>query len=309
MRFRTEITPSPSPIPLSPDSRVVMLGSCFTDNIGTRLADSGVPVSANVCGVLYNPASIAEAVTTALDGEWSGDLEFRHDALYRNWLLSTKFAHADADTARTLWHSAFATLHKEIMCADMLIITFGTAWVFTHIASASSQYSGIVGNCHKVPAREFQRRRLSVYEITDLWRPLIARLKRHSPELRIVFTISPIRHFKDGAHGNTLSKATLHLATDMLTCLCPGTEYFPAYELLVDDLRATVLCCRHAAPLRRGSRLCLAALYGHLFHNRRPRRTSTPRRGHTRLAPPPDNRWQQPVTRHRATSCKIQTIP
>lgn len=237
MRFRTEITPSPSPIPLSPDSRVVMLGSCFTDNIGTRLADSGVPVSANVCGVLYNPASIAEAVTTALDGEWSGDLEFRHDALYRNWLLSTKFAHADADTARTLWHSAFATLHKEIMCADMLIITFGTAWVFTHIASASSQYSGIVGNCHKVPAREFQRRRLSVDEITDLWQPLIARLKRHSPELRIVFTISPIRHFKDGAHGNTLSKATLHLATDMLTYLCPGTEYFPAYELLVDDLR------------------------------------------------------------------------
>lgn len=236
--FRTTFPLPPAPFTLDPEhGPLLLLGSCFTDEIGARLLGCGYPCCVNPCGVQYNPASIAALLSAALAGVWPQDAFFRHDGLWRCWLLPTRFSAPTEAECRRICDDALATLADALARADALIITLGTSWIYEHTAPG---YSGIVGNCHKVPARDFSRRRLSVSEITGLWRPLIERLHRLNPRMSLIFTVSPIRHFKDGAHENTLSKATLHLAVDELLdddTLPMRSDYFPAWELLMDDLR------------------------------------------------------------------------
>jgi hypothetical protein len=119
-----------------------------------------------------------------------------------------------------------------IKSTDVLLITFGTAWVFTDKESGR-----VVSNCHKLPAAKFNRRRLTVDEITEAYSDLLTKLKALYPNLNVVFSVSPIRHWKDGAHENTISKSTLLLAVDALQNQFGNVHYFPAYELLMDELR------------------------------------------------------------------------
>lgn len=204
---------------------IVLLGSCFTDEIGSRLERGGYDAVANPCGVLYNPLSIAQVIEAALAGEMPADSYFEHGGLWRCWLLAGQFAAGTLQECKQKCEGALARLREGLRRADTLFVTFGTAWIYEHMAPG---FCGTVGNCHKVPAAEFSRRRISVAEIAACWGKLLENL----PGLRVIFTVSPIRHFKDGAHENTLSKATLHLGIEAM-----GGEYFPAWELLMDDLR------------------------------------------------------------------------
>lgn len=231
MDFRTTF-PIPSPgFSLTCTDPVLMLGSCFTDHIGARLQQSGVPVSVNPCGVQYNPASIAALIHACLDGNLPAGATFRYDDTERCWLMPAKTTH---DTSP---QECLQRLHRSLEQARCLTVTLGTAWIYLHLPSVLSPFAGVVGNCHKVPAREFQRRCMDADEISALWMPLIERLRTLNPGLQIIFTVSPIRHFKDGAHENTLSKATLHLALQKIMDSTSGTYYFPAWELMMDDLR------------------------------------------------------------------------
>lgn len=222
---------------------ILLIGSCFTDNVGSRLLGCGVDACVNPGGVQYNPASIATLLRAAIAGAMPERSVFVHDGRTRSWLFPTRFSSADPDEAATLFAATLATLRRALLAMPVLIVTFGTAWVYEHDATATSSYEGIVGNCHKVAAAEFRRRRLGVEEITADWESLVARIRGFRTQngvdepLRLIFTVSPIRHFKDGAHENTLSKSTLHLAVDALSGKIAGTDYFPAYELLTDDLR------------------------------------------------------------------------
>lgn len=238
MRFRTELSVKRPPFMLSAHEDVTLLGSCFTDNIGERLSTCGIPTHANPCGVQYNPLSIATIIQTAIRGQFPTHTCFNSMERTRCWLLPTRFSAENADEAHAIFENAFLSLRDALAASSTLIITLGTSWIYEHIPSDISGYSGIVGNCHKVSAAEFTRRRLGVNEIADIWLPLLEELLNYNPKLKFIFTVSPIRHFKDGAHENTLSKATLHLAIDELcrTASCP-IDYFPAYELLMDDLR------------------------------------------------------------------------
>lgn len=236
MRFRTEIPPVRKQLPLTIDSGITMLGSCFTDNIGARMLDHGLNVAVNPCGVLYNPFSIAAVIETALSGESIRPTAFEFLGLHRNWLFSTKFARADRTEAESLWQKSLDSLRDHLLNDSLLIITFGTARVYRHIPSPLSPFDGIVGNCHKVP-KEFEVISLSVKEIADRWTPLLNKLHELNPEMRILFTVSPIRHLSDGAHENTLSKATLQLAIEQMCANHDFADYYPAYELLNDDLR------------------------------------------------------------------------
>lgn len=215
---------------------LLLTGSCFTDEMGARLRACGYPSCVNPCGVQYNPASIAALLEAAMGGSWPADVFFTHDDMWRCWLLPTAFARPSEQECRRVCDAALAEMRRSLSEAEALIVTLGTAWIYEHVEKG---YRGIVGNCHKVPAREFSRRRLRSEEIIALWRPLIESLHNFNPALRLIFTVSPIRHFKDGAHENTLSKATLHLAVDELISspLPLQAEYFPAWELLMDDLR------------------------------------------------------------------------
>jgi len=233
--FRTPLPQERAPFTLDYSGGVVMLGSCFTTEVGELLARAGVKCEVNPCGVMYNPASIAMLLECAMGEGLREEYFFEHDGRWRCWLMPTRFARPTVEECRRGCGQALATLRSALAEASTLIITLGTARVYTHTGLG---YRGIVGNCHKVPAARFDCRRLTAAEIMELWQPLLRRLARFNPGLRVIYTVSPIRHFKDGARENTLSKATLHIATAALTEDSPlESDYFPAWELLMDELR------------------------------------------------------------------------
>lgn len=231
------------PFRLSAGQAVLLSGSCFTDNIGGKMLDSGMEAYVNPAGVQYNPASIAAVIRASICGKLPEESIFIAEDRVRSWLLPTRFSSTEKTEAEKIFAETVSALRQALLRAKTIIITFGTAWIYEHIPTPLSAYTGITGNCHKVPAQEFVRRRLSVQEIVTDWEQLIAEIKAfrgaegiEAPD--IIFTVSPIRHFKDGAHENTLSKSTLHLSVEEL---CEyhkeNAAYFPAYELLMDDLR------------------------------------------------------------------------
>lgn len=222
MEFRTPIEPIRGAQPIDHNDRIVMLGSCFTSNIGERLDHDGFNVTYNPMGALYNPATIARAVTRAILGQYyTPDELLFHDGLYHCLDFPTKYTSTHADTLLQHVNSDLQSLGQRLNEASVWIITLGTARVY-ELADGN-----IVGNCHKLPGTMFTRRLMTVDEIAATWQPLM------NAGHRVIFTVSPIRHVADTLHGNQLSKSTLLLAVDSID----SAEYFPAYEILIDDLR------------------------------------------------------------------------
>jgi len=211
----------------------MLFGSCFAENIGSLLDSNKFDVNINPFGILYNPSSIAKALYRLLVKKtFTDDDVFLHNGLYHSFLHHGDFSKADKAECLHRINNACQKASDDLQQADTLLITFGTAYVFKHIASES-----VVSNCHKLPASNFDRYRLSVEDIVNEWSDLINRLKQDNPQLNILFTVSPIRHWKDGAHDNQLSKAILLLAIDELQKKHGNIFYFPSYELLLDELR------------------------------------------------------------------------
>lgn len=236
MRFRTEIPRLRAPFTLSPERPVVMLGSCFSDNITEKMRSCLWPAE-NPFGTLFNPISIAAALRLSLMPEKTGADEFRsslfgHSPIHSRF-FGTKLSAIDADGAEMRFLHASGSIRKMLDEAQALFVTFGTAWVY----ALADHPEIIVGNCHKQPASLFIRRRLTIKEIVNEWVSLAEALRERWPNLHIIFTVSPVRHLKDGFEGNSRSKAVLQLAVEQLTEAIPDSYYFPAYELLNDDLR------------------------------------------------------------------------
>ena len=189
----------------------------------------------NPFGVLYNPQSIAQALTMlasrcALTEE---ELTLFSNEGWSTWMHHSTFSCPERSEALALINTRMEQASQMLLDADTLIITFGTAWVYRLRETGQT-----VGNCHKMPERLFIRQRLSVDEIIEEYTALLEQLWSTNPELRIIFTISPVRHLKDTLHGNQLSKSTLLLAVDALCQRFPEKSYyFPAYEIVIDELR------------------------------------------------------------------------
>lgn len=221
---------------LSPRSHVMLLGSCFADNMGERFAQS-LPVghvSANPFGVLYNPESIAAAVELLLSEAAADGALFRgRDGLWHSWRHAGAFSAPTEAACRESVNAALAEARRVLRKADLLCITFGTSRLFRLRETGLA-----VANCHKEPAADFEEEDLSAEQIVRRWQPLLAELLRLRPTLRIVFTVSPYRYAKWGFHKSRLQKARLLLATDALCRQMPeAVTYFPAYELVEDELR------------------------------------------------------------------------
>lgn len=233
MQLTTPVHINPLSFKLGYQHPALIIGSCFATNIGERMKGLKFPVLVNPFGVVYNPVSVANSLELLV-----GTREFNEaDLFYDNGLWSS-FYH----------HSSFSSLSKEealqhitqelekgrdfLQKADRLIITLGTARVYEYKKTAQ-----IVSNCHKLPASEFTHRLLEVDEVYDALFNTLLLLRNANPELKVVFTVSPIRHIKDGAHGNQLSKSTLLLAVDKLCNSISDVAYFPAYEIMMDELR------------------------------------------------------------------------
>lgn len=233
MEFKTTIPMGKSRFRLDHTDSILCLGSCFAESMGHLLEKSGFPCMTNPFGVLYNPLSIVNALEAARQNKsYTSEDLFEYNALYGCFDFHSRFSGRDELAVLQGMNQACSMAHEWYKSATCLIISLGTARVYSLVSSGSP-----VANCHKLPAAYFSQRRWSVSEILQATQASFQQLFEEKPDLKVFVTISPIRHLKDGAHENTLSKAALHLLVEAWCARFDRMEYFPAYELLLDDLR------------------------------------------------------------------------
>ena len=235
-QFRTVIELPESKHSITHKNRLLLAGSCFAGNIGAMLAERKFNIDVNPFGVLYNPLSIATMLTRVIDGEEftaSSPEIFEHGGKWHSILHHGDFSQNSREQLLETINVRLAKAHNAAKKCDIVIVTLGTAYTYTRTSDNT-----VVGNCHKLPASTFTRRLLDIDEIVEAMSAVIDKFRSINPEIKFIFTISPIRHLRDGAHDNQKSKATLLLATDRIMSLYPdNTLYFPAYEILLDELR------------------------------------------------------------------------
>ncbi|MBN1462797.1 MAG: GSCFA domain-containing protein [Paludibacteraceae bacterium] len=232
MDFRTIIPVTPSAYALQYAHQLTMIGSCFTESIGERLQNAKFKVDVNPFGILYNPISIANSLDKLIDKQLFTEKELFHsNDQYHSFSHHSCFSASTPTACLKSINERLKQSAKNLQEADFLFITFGTAWVYE-----LKETGQIVSNCHKIPDSKFIRRRLTVEEIVSVYTKLIQQINK-STNQQIIFTVSPIRHWKDGAHENNVSKSVLLLAIEELKQQFGSISYFPAYELVLDDLR------------------------------------------------------------------------
>ena len=212
----------------------IFMGSCFTENVGNKMAALKYDVDINPFGILYNPISVANGIRILLHKkEFSSSDLIEHDGLWHSFFHHGKFSFSDKNETLEAINNRLQFSAEYIKNADFLFITFGTAWIYKYKSTGET-----VSNCHKIPAKQFERVRLSVDEIVKEYQQLLVEIWELNPALKVVFTVSPIRHWKDGAVENQRSKATLLLAIDQIIKNSKSNcNYFPSYEIVMDELR------------------------------------------------------------------------
>lgn len=233
MQFRTIIPAPQYPFQIQENDAVMLVGSCFSDNMGHYFDTHRFEVCSNPFGVLFNPISIDRALRFMLQPE----LFDKNRYFYKYRDLWVSFAH-HGRFSKEIFEDFEANIDSNLQQSAeflrktrYLFITFGTAFCYKFIPRDL-----IVSNCHKIPNHQFDRLRLDVKKIVTQWNSTLALLKESCPDMKVIFTVSPVRHLGDGAHENALSKASLLLAVEKLVDN-EFTYYFPAYEYLMDDLR------------------------------------------------------------------------
>ncbi len=220
--------------PVSYDHRLMLMGSCFAENMGKLLTEGAFRVDVNPTGILYNPLSVGAALREIISGRvyTESDLFFYRGCWHSPMHHGSFSSELPEETLRRI-NERMTEAHDSLPHTDWLMLTLGTAYVYVQAETGQ-----IVANCHKLPERQFRRRRLTVDEIVSDYTLLLDGLWQQNPDMNILFTVSPIRHVRDGLHENQLSKSTLLLAIDVLQAQFPGrVHYFPSYEIVLDELR------------------------------------------------------------------------
>jgi hypothetical protein len=214
--------------------KMMLIGSCFSDNIGAKLRDAMMQVEVNPFGTIFNPLSIAGAINKIIDDETIAGIElFMSNGVWNCYDFHSRFSMASKEAALERMNRSISTAHEHLAQCKSLVVTLGTAVVYRRRDTGE-----VVSNCHKVPQHEFTRRLASVDEITAALNATVERLHEFNPELRIIFTVSPIRHIADGLEMNSLSKAVLRVAiNNVVRSHKEWVSYFPAFEIVIDDLR------------------------------------------------------------------------
>ena len=231
--FRT-IVPLPEyDFRISYQNQVLSMGSCFAEHIGQRLGERHFASLLNPFGILYNPHSIGQSLERLLgEAPFRPEEQFEHQGLWHTFWHHGAFSGPERAQALENINRAYRAAQAFLAGADRLVITLGTAYVFVVRASGA-----IAANCHKLPAAAFERRRLSVAEIVAALAPVLQELKARQPALEVLLTVSPVRHIRDGLVENQRSKAALLLAAAELCGQHGFVHYFPAYEIMMDELR------------------------------------------------------------------------
>lgn len=231
--FRTELKMTPSDNPIGLKSRVITQGSCFADAIGARLTTFKLKALVNPFGVIYNPASIHKALSYGIFNEPVPDHTFlQNHEVFLNYNFHSTFSALQPQDLSAKLTNTIGAVHYFLKDADWLVLTYGTAWVYHRKDTGE-----IVANCHKLPGDKFTRSLLATEDVVSSFGELYAQLKNLNPGIRVMLTVSPVRHLKDTHELNQVSKSVLRLACHYIATQFDDAEYFPAYELMMDDLR------------------------------------------------------------------------
>jgi hypothetical protein len=232
MDFRLEFDPPSLNKKIDLDDTIMLVGSCFTDHVFNYLVASKFRAVQNPNGVLFNPVSIANALNRYVQHKHVSSIElFEQNGLWNHWDFHSNLSCTSQEESLVRMNEAISSAHSFLKHAQWLIVTLGSAYVYEW------QGGQIVANCHKMPASHFTKRMLDPDEIISTYTKTIAALKQFNHNLNIIFTISPVRHLRDGFVENNRSKSVLIHAVDKLISQQDHLYYFPSYELVVDDLR------------------------------------------------------------------------
>ena len=231
--FTTPVSIERYPFTIGYSSPVLFMGSCFAESIGDKMCERKFPSMVNPFGVVYNPVSVALVLMRIMGGTPFGASELhKPNNLWFSFYHHTSFSSPDREECLEQINTSLAQAHAFWGKTEYLAITFGTARVYTH-----NKLNRVVANCHKIPAGEFTHSLLPVDEIVTLWSDLLTEILNAKKELRVILTVSPVRHWKDGPVGNQVSKSTLLLAVSQLVeRFRERVFYFPSYEILLDEL-------------------------------------------------------------------------
>lgn len=233
MEFKTTIPAHQGLFEISHDSRIMLVGSCFSNEIGNKLSQSGFHTLVNPFGTLFNSYSIGKSLTTTVRNKKFDSADFfEHNSLWHSFKLHSKFSGLHLNDCIEKINKSVEEANKFIFDTDVLIITLGTAWVYE-----LNETEKIVANCHKMPQQLFNRRKLGLNEIISEYTHLIEHLKGANSKLKIIFTVSPVKHLRDGFVDNNWSKSTLNISVHELMRRFDFIDYYPAFEIMNDDLR------------------------------------------------------------------------
>ena len=233
MKLTTPIKLSRQNPPINYSSKVLLLGSCFAQNMGAKLEYYKFQQCTNPFGILFHPVAIEKLITRAVNQTWftSKDV-FLQNEQWHCFLAHSKLSNTSEEDLISALNSALEKLRFSLLEASHVVFTFGTAWVYKHLEKDT-----IVANCHKVPQKEFVKQLLSPDDVSDVLLGIETKLRTINPTCSIINTVSPVRHIKDGLIANSRSKA--HLIAGVQEIVSPEklNHYFPSYEIMMDELR------------------------------------------------------------------------
>ncbi len=233
MNFRTEINIDPFKDSISYSDSVLTIGSCFADNIARYMSERKYRVLANPFGVLYNPVSVYNSLRILEDSKLFNEKDLiENQSEWHSFYHHSDFSHHIKAQCLSGINKAIKNAAKFLQETDWAIITYGTSYVYRW-----KETGEVVSNCHKIPQSKFDRTILSVEKLNETLNSTVKLLQESNPELKILFTVSPIRHWKDGAVDNQVSKAHLIVAINEIVTQNENCFYFPSYEIMMDDLR------------------------------------------------------------------------
>jgi len=215
------------------NSKIMLFGSCFSEHIGEKFKYYKFQTTINPFGILFHPLAIENLITRSINKDYYAqeDLHFQNE----QWCCldaHSKLNNASKEVLLDVLNTQIEEMHNDLLNASHIIITLGTSWVYRHIASDE-----IVANCHKIPQKQFLKELLSVAQITESLEAIISLVKSVNPNITFLFTVSPVRHIKDGFVENTQSKSHLLVAIHQVVDPRNQLYYFPSYEIMMDELR------------------------------------------------------------------------
>lgn len=234
MQFRTEIPITPSDFPIDYHSKVILLGSCFAENIGSKFEYYKFQATINPFGIIFNAVSLEKLVKRIIEKNYFTEKDiFFHNDLWHCNEVHSELSNANKEEFLKQLNQRIDFTNQQINELTHCLITLGTSWIYRYIKT-----NEIVANCHKVPQKEFTKELLSAAQNQLSLQNIVSLIQSINPDVKFVFTVSPVRHIKDGFFENNVSKANLFSAIyKTINCQLSTVNYFPSYEIVMDELR------------------------------------------------------------------------